>query len=205
MARIPEKTRERILGAAQECFARHGLKKTTVDDIALAAGVGKGTVYLHFHDKDDVFMAVLEARVRALNAAAVAGLEAGLEAEAGAGALPRLSRMLRNTLTFLEQDPLLAGLMQMDPGTAPADLAPFIARCHADAAAMVEGVLREGVVAGEIRPVNTRLLAFLLFALYQAYYFGPGRALAEPAEFLAAAEGLVERGIGRDGSGKGRG
>ena len=47
--------RERILDAAMERFARYGIRKTTIEEIAHAAGVGKGTIYLYFKSKEDVF------------------------------------------------------------------------------------------------------------------------------------------------------
>lgn len=46
--------REHILDAARRLFAEHGPQKTTVADIARAAGVGVGTVYLEFDSKDAI-------------------------------------------------------------------------------------------------------------------------------------------------------
>ncbi len=66
MARTPEKTREKIISAATLCFESHGYKKTTIDDIAQAAGAGKGTIYLHFKDKDDLFIEVIYQRYSAV-------------------------------------------------------------------------------------------------------------------------------------------
>ncbi|TMR90316.1 TetR/AcrR family transcriptional regulator [Nonomuraea basaltis] len=50
---------DRILDAAGELIIRHGYRKVTVDDIAARAGVGKGTIYLHWRTKDELFEAVL--------------------------------------------------------------------------------------------------------------------------------------------------
>ena len=52
-----------ILEKAKELFLIYGVKKTTVDEIAKAAGVGKGTVYLYFTSKGDIVsdLAVQEA------------------------------------------------------------------------------------------------------------------------------------------------
>ena len=49
-----------ILEAAQKLFARYGLRKTTVDEIARDARVGKGTIYHYFKSKEDIFSAVVE-------------------------------------------------------------------------------------------------------------------------------------------------
>ncbi len=50
---------ERILEAAAELIVRWGYKKTTVDDIAKQAGVAKGTIYLHWKTREELFKAVL--------------------------------------------------------------------------------------------------------------------------------------------------
>jgi TetR/AcrR family transcriptional regulator, mexJK operon transcriptional repressor len=49
-----------ILNAATEVFLREGYARASVDDIAEAAGVGKQTVYGHFGDKQQLFLAVVE-------------------------------------------------------------------------------------------------------------------------------------------------
>lgn len=50
---------QRILDAAAELIAHYGYDKTTIDDIAKAAGVSKGAIYLHFRSKEDLFEALL--------------------------------------------------------------------------------------------------------------------------------------------------
>ncbi len=50
---------DRILDAAAELVRRWGYKKTTIDDIARQAGVAKGTIYLHWKTREDLFIALL--------------------------------------------------------------------------------------------------------------------------------------------------
>jgi AcrR family transcriptional regulator len=50
---------ERILDAAAALLVRWGYRKTTVDDVAREAGVGKGTIYLHWKDKNTLFRAAI--------------------------------------------------------------------------------------------------------------------------------------------------
>jgi AcrR family transcriptional regulator len=50
---------DRILDAATELILRWGYKKTTIDDIAKQAGVAKGTIYLHWKTREDLFIALL--------------------------------------------------------------------------------------------------------------------------------------------------
>ncbi|MCK2220053.1 TetR/AcrR family transcriptional regulator [Actinomadura sp. ATCC 31491] len=57
----------RILDAAAELIARWGYDKTTIDDVARRAGVAKGTIYLHWRTRDQLFGALLRReRVRLL-------------------------------------------------------------------------------------------------------------------------------------------
>lgn len=54
----PEERRRDILHAAQRLFVDQGFNETTVQDIAAAAGVATGTVYLYFGSKDEVLLAL---------------------------------------------------------------------------------------------------------------------------------------------------
>lgn len=51
-----EEVRDAILDAADRRLARFGYKKMTVDELASDAGIGKGTVYLHFTSKEEVVL-----------------------------------------------------------------------------------------------------------------------------------------------------
>jgi len=50
---------KRILDAAAELIERWGYRKTTIDDIAKQAGVAKGTIYLHWKTREDLFQALI--------------------------------------------------------------------------------------------------------------------------------------------------
>lgn len=59
--------RERILAAATERFVRHGYRKTSIDEVARAAGVAKGTIYLYYRSKPELlFHAVAHEKRRYL-------------------------------------------------------------------------------------------------------------------------------------------
>jgi len=55
--REKEARREEILNAAQKVFFEKGLAASTVDDIAQAAELSKGTLYLYYHSKEDLYLA----------------------------------------------------------------------------------------------------------------------------------------------------
>lgn len=55
----PEQRRAEILRAAFACFSERGFAATRMEDVAARAGIAKGTVYLHFADKEELFTALV--------------------------------------------------------------------------------------------------------------------------------------------------
>ena len=53
----------KILQAAQEIFGKYGLKKSSMSDIAMAAGMGKASIYHYFASKEHLFAAVIEQEI----------------------------------------------------------------------------------------------------------------------------------------------
>ena len=67
-ASLPESTtkRDRILRAAIKVFAQNGFYATKVSEIAQAAGVADGTIYLYFKNKEDVLISIFDDRMTRL-------------------------------------------------------------------------------------------------------------------------------------------
>jgi AcrR family transcriptional regulator len=60
------RNRRRVLEAAEELFTRHGADRVTMEEIARAAGVGKGTLYRRYPDRAAIAAALLDEHERAL-------------------------------------------------------------------------------------------------------------------------------------------
>src|ERR1700689_4056784 len=65
-----------VLEAARRIFARLGYAATNVEDIAKEAGMAKGTVYLYFKSKEEVFAAVLARDLECLVSKTIEGMSA---------------------------------------------------------------------------------------------------------------------------------
>jgi TetR/AcrR family transcriptional regulator, repressor for uid operon len=59
-------TREKIVDAAIVTFSKHGYDRTKMDDIAETANLSKGTLYLYFKSKEELFYAISENNIKAL-------------------------------------------------------------------------------------------------------------------------------------------
>lgn len=60
------KTREMLIKVAKELFARHGVDGTTMNDIALASGKGRRTLYTYFKSKNEIYQAAVESELNQL-------------------------------------------------------------------------------------------------------------------------------------------
>ena len=58
--------RERILQSAVTIFSKYGFDKARMEDISLEAGISKGTLYLYFKSKDELFFAICENNIKKL-------------------------------------------------------------------------------------------------------------------------------------------
>ena len=114
---------ERILDAAAELLLRVGYSRVTIDDVAQRAEVGKGTVYLHWRTREELFGAVLGRELaQALDEVAEAVL-----ADRGSWQLHRVTRAL---FLALARRPLLIALVRSDPEV----LGKFVGRRAAERA-----------------------------------------------------------------------
>lgn len=94
-----EATRHALLDAAERVFHAKGVSRTTLHDIAQAAGVTRGALYWHFEDKDDVVAAMLQRVVLPMEDAATA-----LPRDATAPVLPVLRTQAADLLRRVATD-----------------------------------------------------------------------------------------------------
>lgn len=99
---------ERILDAAARQLVRWGYRKTTIDDVAREAGVGKGTIYLHWKDKNALFRAA----IWRANQQASADIKQRIAADPEGG-LPH--RLWTHGMLVALDNPLIAAMMKGQP------------------------------------------------------------------------------------------
>ncbi len=107
-AKASERTRARILAAATEHFRRFGYRRASVDEIAKAAHVAKGSVYVHFANKADLLMHAVAAEKLALAHRFLPLFEEKVPPA------ERLKKALELALTALPQLPLVSSLLGGD-------------------------------------------------------------------------------------------
>jgi AcrR family transcriptional regulator len=155
-ARPPE-----ILEAALECFGERGFAACRLDDIARRAGVTKGTIYLYFTNKEELFKAVIR-QALVLRLAAGEQLVASLDLPAPV----QLERLLL-TLADIILSPTIGAIPKLI--IAEAGNFPDIARFYFDEVIsrgrrLITGILRRGIERGEFRELDVDATFFSVVA-----------------------------------------
>jgi AcrR family transcriptional regulator len=160
--RLPEERPKQILDAALAVFAEHGLAAARLDDIAKLAGLSKGTIYLYFPNKEELFREV----VRATVVAYIARAEAFTESEPDP--MQSLLNWMDSYWSWLRSPvfPAMHRLINSELRNFP-DLAEFYAtevieRAHR----LVCGILERGMDAGIFRRTDPLVAARMLSAVF---------------------------------------
>jgi AcrR family transcriptional regulator len=151
---------DEILAAALVSFAERGFAATRLDDVAARAGISKGTLYLYFKGKEELFEAVVRATLLP-NIERVETLAATFEG-------PSAQLLERLLLGF-------AGVVDSQVGAIPklviaeAGNFPDLARFYLDEVAhrglrLVGTILRRGIERGEFRVVDVDHTVFCVIA-----------------------------------------
>ena len=62
-----QKTRQKLVDIARQMFAKNGIEGTTMNDIAVASGKGRRTLYTYFKSKEELYYAVIESELERLS------------------------------------------------------------------------------------------------------------------------------------------
>ncbi len=160
--------REKIIKNALRIFAQKGYFKATVDDIARATGVAKGTVYLYFKDKQDLYIATIDEHFsRAI--AALAAIQAKTatpseKMEDIANNYIDYIKHLRTTyMLFTFENINLKGktLKQMHTVIEP--------KIHA-MIEIISNIIRDGIQKNEFREVDPKIAAFYFISMIRTIF-----------------------------------
>jgi len=150
--------REAILRAATDIFAEHGFFHAQVADVARAAGVAAGTVYLYFKSKDDLLVSIFERTMREAIAdgrACIAPLGDPVE---------QLRAIARVHLDRMGRDRGLAVVFQVELRQSTKFMEHFSATLVREYLGVIRGILVAGQAAGAFRrEINATLAAKLFF------------------------------------------
>lgn len=182
-----------ILEAARKMFARKGFNGTTVDDIAEAAGLAKGTVYLYFPSKRDIYLAALRQ--------GLTGLIEGTRRAVSAAETPaaKLRAFVSTRLQFAEDNRDLAPILQAEFANL---VLPHVGRgfrnLYLEQVRTLRLILEEAMEFGEIRAVRADVAAMMIYDMTRSLVMQRrmGWSKASLEEDLEMLLGLIWDGLG---------
>jgi AcrR family transcriptional regulator len=160
---ISEERVRQILEAAGAVFARSGFSETRMDDIAAAAGLSKGALYLYFPGKEGLIMALL----RHMFDRELEGIEGALSSEG-----PVVERLVSYVRTQCRDTAHLRDLLPVTyefyaTALRNRELRAFFHDYFARYTGLLCELLQQGIDRGELRPHDTQAIATLLTAQFE--------------------------------------
>ena len=159
---------ELILKKATRVFARYGMKKTTMDDIAAEIGIVKGTIYNYFSNKEALFSAIIATESQAFLNALKNRVDACSNAE------EKIRVFVRSNLELIFDYINLYKITQTVMHEL-SDLLPGISceidHYHKQVTAFIKNILNEGIKQNIFKPVDTDFAAETVSDLLQSTNF----------------------------------
>jgi AcrR family transcriptional regulator len=184
--RAPDERRDQLLDAAEQVLTSRGLASTTVADVAEAAGLAKGTMYLYFESKD-ALLAGLRTRY-------LARLAETVDCESLSGPTPppeRLMRFVDGMFAWCETNRSLHHLLFHEAGFSEDDV--FI-----EPRRMLTDAIADGVAGGDFHDVDPAITAdFLVHGLHGLLVRSLDQPSADRIAIVGAARELTLRSVGR--------
>jgi len=130
-----------VLQAAEKLFAKRGFYPTTIDDIAKEARLAKGTIYLYFDSKEDLFFSAIERKLDAL----LSKIEKAVK-EPGS-AWQRINTTIGIHLKFMEENK------------------DFVVEKQSRYIKILTRLIQRAINEGEVKPLDARKLAVILMGI----------------------------------------
>ena len=158
-----------ILRSGENVFARKGFHVATLQEIAKSANLAKGTIYLHFTSKKQLFVSVIEEKLEILLK------EIEQQLDESDSPLENIRKATRTHLGFLEQNKdffhILQGLFSEFKRDMRSELVERVIRKNATYVKLIQALLEKAIEQHEIRALDAEKLAVLLVGMVHSLTF----------------------------------
>lgn len=194
MSKVPAKAskREKIMDAAVQVFSRTGYHDTKIEDVAVAAGVGKGTVYEYFDSKLHLFQEIINKSV------SMYYNNISAETKKNMNFRERVLHMLESHFLFCKQEKEITRILFWDTEYMDRELRDWGCRMRTDKEARLQEWVEEAIKRGEIRAVDPRVLTLTLMGITTSVFMPVvlGEMDVDPHEMALAFTDIVVKGVG---------
>ena len=151
------KTKQLLIDAAREVFARLGVTRTTMNDIAEASNKGRRTLYTYFKSKEDVYMAVVSQELELLNVRLKQLMKTKLSPE------EKLIEFIYTHLSTIDEIITNNGSLQADFFSDIKEVQQVRLRTDVQEMRMLRQLLTEGVEQGCFVDIDVEMATTIIF------------------------------------------
>ncbi len=185
-------SKDAILEAARHLLMKHGYGGFSMRELSRMSGLAKGTIYHHFHDKQEIYLSVLERDIM------IADQRIAWAAQTEGDCTAKLRAIIRS-LFYLQQEhhfiTNVTGLGEMAGMDVP--VRQLVKKHHMELVKPIAGVIDSGMAGGIIRPIDVEKTVMSLFGMIQsvvAYHLLLDRAAIDD-DLVDHTLGLLLQGI----------
>jgi len=151
-----KRKKEEIIQAAVQVFSSKGYHNTRMEEIAAAAGIGKGTIYEYFDSKLQLFQEMLKSSLqiyyKSLDAREMKNISVA----------EKICMLMEAHFRFCQQNKELTRVIFWETGTLDEELKEWIYAVRNEKEKRMQEMIAEGISRGEIRNLDPKLVALVI-------------------------------------------
>ena len=156
--------RKAIIEAGLKVFSQKGFHDARMEEIAVAAGIGKGTIYEYFSSKSHLFQEIMSVSVNSYyETLAIKDLNAVPFKE-------RIQILLTGHLRFCIENKDLTRIVFWDVDIMDEELKEWGNKIRKEKQLLMKELINQGISSGEIRKLDAQLLTYLIMAAFASFW-----------------------------------
>jgi len=160
-----ENKRDRIMNAALDRFKQYGFAKTTVDEIARQAQVGKGTIYFYFKNKEEILEEIVDREM-------IQGFAAISQAMVEEPTiLKKLNKILHVCFEYFHNNEMISKVMAMDQGLVMSLVTEKNREFQKLSISWIRTLLEQGRNEGVFREMDYEKVGYILDSLIRSFHY----------------------------------
>ncbi len=181
--------RMEILEAAASLFSQKSYHDVTMDEVAHAVGVAKGTLYIYFDSKENLYLEIIGNAFEEL----VALIER--EIAKSQSAPQKLAQVLRLIFRFYSEHKDILRILSRDETHLIREHFEMTEHWRLRGLKLYESIIREGIKEGSFKAVNPKLTALIIYGLIRSvtFYYGGDKSPEKVSEevYSVLADGIL--------------
>lgn len=153
---VTRNKRELIITAGIQVFSKKGYHHTKMEDIAVAAGIGKGTIYEYFNSKLQLFQEIMEASLRQYHESI------SIERISQMSLQERIQVLTEGHFRFCQQNMELSRILFWDSEIFDTELKEWFYSKRKEKEGTLQKIIEEGIRRGELREVDAKLVTLMI-------------------------------------------